>query len=74
MDLYNKRLYPQSLHPKCLSHLYTHNLMKNKNHNNETLFKSGYANNISTMIQSMMICILEAQYMLYDLIFACISS
>ena len=40
----------------------------------KTLFKSGYANNNSTMIQSMMIYVLEAQYMLYDLIFACISS
>ena len=27
MNLYNKRLYLQSLHPKCFSHLYSHNLM-----------------------------------------------
>ena len=40
----------------------------------KTLFKSGYANNSSKMIQSMMICVLEAQYMLYDLIFVFISS
>ena len=44
MNLYNKRLSLQSLHPKCFSHLYTHNLMRNKNYNNETLFKSGYTN------------------------------
>ena len=41
MNLYNKRLSLQSLHPKCFSHLYTHNLMRNENYNNKTLFKSG---------------------------------
>ena len=33
--------------------------------------KSGYATNSSTMIQSMMICILKTQYMLCALIYAC---
>ena len=32
----------------------------------KTLFKSGYANNSSTIIQFIMICVFEAQYMLYD--------
>ena len=40
----------------------------------KTLFNSGYANKSTIMIQSTMICDLEAQYMLYDLIYACISS
>ena len=44
MNLYNKRLSLKSFHPKCFSHLYTHNLMRNENYNNETLFKSGYTN------------------------------
>ena len=39
----------------------------------KTLFKSGYAKNSTKMIQSMMICDLEAQYMLYDLVYSCIS-
>ena len=39
----------------------------------KTLFKSGYANKSTIMIQSMMICDLEAQYMLYDLVYTCIS-
>ena len=44
MNLYNKRLSLQSLHPKCFLHLYTHNLMRNEKYNNESLFKSGYTN------------------------------
>ena len=73
MNLYNKRLYLQSLHPKCLSHLYSHNLMRNDKYNNESLFKSGYTNYSSMMIQQMMIYEMEAQYMLCALVYACLS-
>ena len=34
-----KRLSPQSLHPKCFSNLYTHNLMRNKNYNKQLSFR-----------------------------------
>ena len=34
-----KRLSPQSLHPKCFSHLYTHNLMRNENYNKQLSFR-----------------------------------
>ena len=33
-----KRLSLQSLHSKCLSHLYTHNLIRNKNYNKQLFF------------------------------------
>ena len=72
MNLYNKRLYLQSLHPKCFSHLYSHNLMRNEKYNNEYLFKSGYTNLRTKMIQWMMIHEVEAQYMLCALVLACL--
>ena len=34
-----KRLSPQSLHPKCFSHLHTHNLMRNENYNKQLSFR-----------------------------------
>ena len=33
------RLSPQSLHPKCFSYLYTHNLMRNENYNKQLSFR-----------------------------------
>ena len=34
-----KRLSPWSLHRKCFSHLYTHNLMRNENYNKQFSFR-----------------------------------
>ena len=50
INLYNKRLYLQSLYPKCFPHLYTHKLMRNDKYNNKSLFKSGYTNWRTKMI------------------------
>ena len=37
INLYNKRLSLQSLHSKCFSHLYSHNLMRNDKYNKNSL-------------------------------------
>ena len=40
----------------------------------KTLFKSGYANNSTIMIQQIMIYEMEAQYMSCALVYACLDS
>ena len=44
---------------------------ENKDYNKETLFKSGYTNYSTMIIQYMKICEMEAQYMLYTLVYTC---
>ena len=73
-NLYNQEIISPISSPQVFPTLTHSQFDKKWKLQQKTLFKSGYATNSSIMIQSMIICVLEAQYMLYDLIFVCINS
>ena len=60
MNLYNQEIISQSLYPKCSLTFVHSQFDKEWKLQQKLSFKSGYANNSTIMIQSMIICDLEA--------------